>query len=169
MSNNLNIVLLSLTLLKIRNFVDDDLSAIEELEHKAFQVGPYSRRMLKRIFNKKGSFNVVAEEDGRLVGYAVAMPLDLFSADIESIAVDPDFHGRGIGTLIIREIEAEMIKRGYLHSILEVRDRNDEAIGFYKKNGYTALDYLPTYYTEDFRGSRGAIRMHKFMKVKEPE
>jgi ribosomal-protein-alanine N-acetyltransferase len=166
LSNNLNILLSSHTLLKIRSFVDDDLSSIEELEHKAFEVGPYSRRMLKRIFSKKGSFNVVAEEDGKIVGYAVAMPLDLFSADIESIAVDPDFHGRGIGTVIIREIEDEMVKRGYLHSILEVRDRNVEAIGFYKKNGYTVLEYLPTYYTEDFRGSKGAIRMHKFMKNK---
>lgn len=123
--------------------------------------------MLKRIFNKKGSFNVIAEEEGKIVGYAVAMPLDQFSADIESIAVDPDFHGMGIGTAIIGGIEGEMVKRGYLHSILEVRDRNHEAIGFYKKNGYTVLDYLPAYYTEYFRGSKGAIRMHKFMKKNE--
>ncbi len=166
LGNNLNIVPLSYMVLKIRNFVDGDLPGIEDLEHKAFEVGPYNRRMLKRIFSKKGSFNVVAEEDGKIVGYAVAMPLDLFSADIESIAVDPGFHGHGIGTVIITEIEKEMVRRGYLHSILEVRDRNHEAIGFYKKNGYTVLDYLPTFYTEDFRGSRGAIRMHKFMKKK---
>ena len=150
--------------MKIRNFVDDDLPAIADLEALAFEVGPYSRRMLKRIFKMKGSFNIIAEEDNKILGYAVAMPLDLFSADIESIAVNPLYHGRGIGTVLIKEIEAEMVRRGYLHSILEVRDRNEEAIGFYKKNGYTNLEYLPEYYSEAFRGSRGAIRMHKFMK-----
>ena len=164
MSNNLNISPFSLILLKIRNFMDDDLPGIEELELRAFEIGPYSKRMLKRIFSRKGSFNVLAEEDGKILGYAVAIPLDLFSADIESIAVNPEYHGRGIGTVIIKEIEAEMVRRGYLHSILEVRDRNEEAIGFYRKNGYTPLDYLPAYYREEFRGSRGAIRMHKFMK-----
>jgi len=164
MSNNLNIEPFPYIPLKIRNFVDDDLPAIVGLEARAFEVGPYSRRMLKRIFKMKGSFNIIAEEDNKILGYAVAMPLDLFSADIESIAVNPAYHGRGIGTVLIKEIEAEMVRRGYLHSILEVRDRNEEAIGFYKKNGYTNLEYLPEYYGEAFRGSRGAIRMHKFMK-----
>ena len=60
----------------------------------------------------------------KIVGYVVALPLGDQSADIESIAVDPDYQGKGTGGLLLDAIEREMSSRGFVNSVLEVRDRN---------------------------------------------
>ncbi len=144
-----------------RHFEPGDLDNIVLLEKRAFPIGPYTRSMLKKVFNTRGSFNYVAEENGKILGYIVALPLDDKSADVESIAVDPDLHRSGLGTILLGKIENAMRERSFQYSVLEVRDRNDEAINFYKKNGYVTITHMPTYYTEIFRGSKGAYRMVK--------
>ena len=148
----------------VRNYKESDLDDIAQLEKKAFEVGPYSRHILKKLFRVRSSFNFVVEIDGKVVGYVLALPLDAESADIESIAVDPGHQGKGIGGILISRIEQEMLRRGHSVSILEVRDRNTESIGFYKKHGYSEIEHMPTYYHEEFRGSRGAYRMLKRLK-----
>jgi len=147
----------------LRNYEPQDLDAICLLEKRAFEVGPYTRRMLKSIFHSPKAFNLVAEENGRIVGYVVAFPLNRNKADIETIAVDPIFHRQGTGTILLSGIENEMRKRGFEFSVLEVRSTNSEAINFYIKHGYRTVEHIHQYYTEVFRGSRGAYRMEKML------
>lgn len=147
--------------LLLRKFENEDIDQIVELEKRAFPVGPYPRSLLKRILKSTKSFNYVLEVDGRIIGYVVAIPLDEYSADVESIAIDPNFQRSGYGGLMMNAIEDEMKKRGFAYSVLEVRDENYESIAFYKRHGYEEIEYLPNYYHEKFRGSRGAYRMRK--------
>lgn len=149
--------------MNIREYQDSDLDQLVKLEKRAFTVGPYSRSMLRRVFRMKDSFNLVAEEDGDIVGYVSAIPIDGETADVESIAVDPDYQGKGVGGKLLVLIEEEMKSRGFRRSILEVRDRNFESIRFYKKHGYEEIGHMETYYSEYFRGSRGAFRMAKLL------
>lgn len=147
--------------MNFRPYEPTDLDSIVELEKRAFPIGPYTRPMIRKIFNTRGSFNYIAEENGKIMGYIIAMPLDEKSADVESIAVDPDLQRSGLGTRLLKMIEKGMLEHSFQYSVLEVRDRNDEAINFYRKHGYVAITHMPTYYTEVFRGSRGAYRMVK--------
>lgn len=159
-----NILDCNINQLNYRSYSPDDLDSIVVLERRAFTIGPYSRRMLQRLFKMKGSFNLVVEDGGRVIGYVAAIPLGEGSADIESLAVDPDYHRMGIGTVLMEKIEEVLTENGISMSILEVRDKNIEAIEFYRKLGYETIDHLPTYYQEIYRGSRGAYRMGKILK-----
>lgn len=150
--------------LDIREVSPSDLDQIVEIEKRAFSVGPYSRAMLKRMFRMRRSFNYVAEDSGKIAGYVSAIPIDETTGDVESIAVDPAYQGRGIGGMLLDHIEAEMKKRGLKRSILEVRDMNFESIGFYRKHGYVEIEHMVTYYHEYFRGSKGAFRMEKALQ-----
>ncbi|QRF76346.1 ribosomal-protein-alanine N-acetyltransferase [Thermoplasmatales archaeon] len=145
----------------LRHFNIEDLAEIKRLENEAFTVGPYSKRMLRRIFTAPVSFNVIAEEEKTIMGYAVAMPLDQGVFDIESIAVHPNAQKKGIGSILIVEIEKQMKAHGGKVSILEVRDRNDSAIKFYKDHGYEVTGHLENYYSLKHNESRGAYRMAK--------
>lgn len=144
-----------------RSYEAGDLDSVTLLDKKAFPIGPYTRSMMKRVFNTAGSFNIMAVEDGRILGYAVALPLDEKSADIESIAVDPDIQRSGLGSRLIGMIEEKMRELNFQYSVLEVRDMNEEALNFYRKHGYVAISHMPTYYSLLYRGSRGAYRMVK--------
>lgn len=147
-----------------RSYSPGDLDSIVVLELRAFPVGPYSRRMLQRLFRMRGSFNLVVEEGGRIIAYIAAIPLGEGSADIESLAVDPDYQRMGIGKALMERIERMMVEHGISTSILEVRDRNSEAISFYQWLGYETIGHMTTYYHEIYRGSRGAYRMRKVLK-----
>lgn len=117
--------------------------------------------MLRRMFNSPGAFNVIAEEEKRIMGYAVAMPMEQGVYDIESIAVHPDSQKKGIGGILLFEIEKQMKQRGGKISILEVRDKNENAIKFYKEHGYEITGHLDNYYSLKHNESRGAYRMAK--------
>lgn len=144
-----------------RSFEPEDLDSLTLLEARAFPVGPYTRNMLRRIFGMKGSFSIIAEDQGKIAAYIIVLPLDDTSADIESIAVDPEYQRTGLGSALMDKIEKIMLQRGYSVSILEVRDKNEEALGFYRKHGYEIIAHMPKYYHEVFRGTRGAYRMRK--------
>ena len=148
-------------LLILRHFYLEDLAEIKRLENQSFTVGPYSRRMLRKIFSSPGSFNVIAKEEKRIMGYAVAMPMEQGVFDIESIAVHPDSQKKGIGAILLFEIEKQMKQRGGKISILEVRDKNESAIKFYKDHGYEITGHLDNYYSLKHHESRGAYRMAK--------
>ncbi len=150
--------------MKYRSYLPEDLDSIVMLEQRAFEVGPYSRRMLQRLFRIKNSFNMVAEDGGRVIAYVAAIPLGEDSADIESLAVDPDYQKMGVGAVLMDRIEEMMVERGISVSILEVRDRNSKAIRFYEKHGYKTVEHMPSYYHEIYLGSRGAYRMVKILK-----
>ena len=120
--------------------------------------------MLEHVFRNPQAFSLVAVDNESIVGYVVVLPLGDQSADIESIAVDPDYQGKGAGGLLLEAIEKEMSSRGFANSVLEVRDRNTQAISFYKKHGYEIIEHMPKYYHELYEGSRGAYRMIKDLK-----
>lgn len=147
--------------MELRNFLSDDLDDIVTLERHAFQVGAYTKSMLSNIFSTRGSFNVLMLENGKVVAYIIALPLDKDSADVESIAVDPDYQEKGLGTILMEKIEEMMLERGYRTSVLEVRDLNDKAISFYRNRGYSITKHMATYYHEFYKGSKGAYRMEK--------
>lgn len=144
-----------------REYRKEDLESLAELEKRAFPIGPYTKNMLRRVFHRPDSTSIIAEEEGVIAGYVVSIPLDDMSCDIESIAVSPDFQRTGLGSQLISSIERKMREAGFKYSILEVRDKNTEAIAFYEKHGYVQISHMPTYYREIFRGSRGAYRMKK--------
>lgn len=145
----------------LRNFQITDMDELVELEMKVFPEGPYDYDLLHNVFTQKGSVNEIAMQDGKIVGYIVALPLDENVADIESIAVDPDHAREGIGTVLLRSIERKCMALGTKRFILEVREKNEEAIQFYEKLGYKKMEFVKNYYIERYRGSRGAFRMVK--------
>ena len=59
-----------------------------------------------------------------------------------TVAVAPAHRHRGIGTALIRHLEAELGKRGCLKINLQVRTSNAEVIAFYSKLGYSVDDVL---------------------------
>ena len=145
----------------IRSYKDSDLEGIVRVERESFPVGPYTRRMLKRVLELPQCFSFVAEENSEIVGYVAAIPLGGEAADVESIAVIPSFQKKGVGATLLDRIEEAMRERGFHQSILEVREKNESALAFYRNHGYQVTSHMPRYYREVYEGSRGAYRMSK--------
>jgi len=62
---------------------------------------------------------------------------------IHLMMVDPDRHGKGIGSRLLAHTEAVLAERGVVRARLETFDGNDQAIRFYKKNGWSETGRAP--------------------------
>ena len=67
-------------------------------------------------------------------------------ADVMTLAVAPRAQGRGLGRLLLDELERRAATRGAAHVILEVRADNPPARGLYERTGYIVISTRRRYY-----------------------
>ncbi|MCW3051721.1 MAG: family acetyltransferase [Chthonomonadales bacterium] len=77
----------------------------------------------------------VATIEERVVG-TVMGGYDGHRGWIYSVAIDPACQRQGIGSALLRHVEAALIQRGCLKINLQVRSTNTEVIAFYERLGF---------------------------------
>jgi len=83
---------------------------------------------------------MVCEVDGIPIGVGRAHFLSEDEAQIRSISVEPEWEGKGIGTIVLKELEKIVTSKGAKRIIIHARN---SAIEFYEKNGYKSVE--PSY------------------------
>jgi ribosomal protein S18 acetylase RimI-like enzyme len=77
----------------------------------------------------------VAEDEGQVVG-AVMGGYDGHRGWVYSLAVRPGYRRQGVGTGLVRQVEAELTVLGCLKINLQVRASNAVVVAFYERLGY---------------------------------
>ena len=88
---------------------------------------------------------MVCEIDGIPIGVGRAHFISEDEAQIRSISVEPEWEGKGIGSIVLNELEKIVIKKGAKRIIIHARNN---AIEFYKKNGYKEVEPSYTLFDE---------------------
>ncbi len=132
----------------IRRMREEDLPEVLAIERLCFS-NPWSRETFQgEIQNRAISFPLVVihREEKRIVGYVVFWQVG-DEAQINNVAVHPDYRGRGYGELAMRYV-LERLRENRVHFVsLEVRVSNQPAISLYRKLGFTILGVRKNYYT----------------------
>jgi ribosomal protein S18 acetylase RimI-like enzyme len=76
------------------------------------------------------------EPEDNLIACVVAVRLSPTDARIRQMAVSPGHQRRGVGTRLMKELEAELRSRGFTNLALHARA---SAVGFYEKLGYAVI------------------------------
>jgi ribosomal protein S18 acetylase RimI-like enzyme len=126
-----------------------DLDALVALENAVFTTDILSRRSFRHFLTASKSSLIVAEESGKLAGYALVLyPARSKLARLYSIAVAPHIASRGIGPLLLAAAEAAAARRQRRAMRLEVHEHNTRAIGRYEKSGYRLFGQHRRYYDD---------------------
>ncbi|BCU69205.1 GNAT family N-acetyltransferase [Stygiolobus caldivivus] len=142
----------------ITNASEEDLRQIYEVEIESFD-NPYPYSLLKAYYFLSGDLFIVAkDEQGRIKGYSLGIIQYGYRGHVVSIAVRKSERKRGVGSLLLRELETRFKGKGCSHSYLEVNYKNEDGIIFYKKLGYIVVKLQVNYY------GRG---QHAFIMVKD--
>ncbi|HKJ79264.1 MAG TPA: GNAT family N-acetyltransferase [Prolixibacteraceae bacterium] len=146
--------------INFRDATTNDISFLDELEKKCFpEFQQNSRRSIRysisspfqKVFVAKG-----ANSGNKLIGSATLF-LYPKTLRIFSIAVLPEFQGKGIGKLILEEILQIAKSKNYERISLEVKKNDKRLTGFYENAGFKSTTALPDYYAHGEDG----IRMEK--------
>jgi putative acetyltransferase len=86
-----------------------------------------------------GTF-LVARMDGRAVGCGAVRLLDPETVEVKRMYVEPELRGQGVAKEILTHLEAAARELGATRSVLETGIYQDEAIGLYRRAGYSQVD-----------------------------
>ncbi|HEK84738.1 MAG: ribosomal protein S18-alanine N-acetyltransferase [Candidatus Saccharicenans sp.] len=127
---------------------EDDLPEVLEIERLCFS-NPWSQETFRgEIQNKAISFPLVIIDKGskRIIGHIVFWQVR-DEAQINNVAIHPDFQGQGWGELALRYVLGKLRESGVHFVSLEVRVSNQPAIKLYRKLGFQILGVRKDYYT----------------------
>ena len=129
----------------IREYCVRDFRDVLEIDAEAFN----SRNPVYDvyIYLAYSSNFLVADIGGKAVGYIVTMDMGVDSK-IMSFAVKKEFRGKGIGSMLLKEVIKRCKNKGKHRILLEVRVSNVVAQKLYKKNGFKTIEILPKYYND---------------------
>src|SRR6056297_1435122 len=88
---------------------------------------------------------VVSYENDIPVGCGALKPFDDTSMEIKRMNVAMDSRGKGIASLLLKELEKWVKELGYSAIVLETGLRQPEAISLYGKNKYQCIPNYPPY------------------------
>jgi GNAT superfamily N-acetyltransferase len=85
-----------------------------------------------------GTF-VVARLDGRAVGCGAVRLLDPTTVEVKRMYVEPEMRGQGVAKEVLAHLESAGRELGARRAVLETGIYQDEAIGLYRRAGYTEV------------------------------
>jgi ribosomal protein S18 acetylase RimI-like enzyme len=94
---------------------------------------------------------------------ATAPRADRLTSYVSSFAVRPAWQGQGLGSALLRHLEAASRDAGKTRIALHVTDTNWKARRLYERHGFQALRLEPSLFTQRIWGFRGLIYMIKYL------
>lgn len=132
----------------IRRMRREDVDAVTEIEKATFAV-PWSRESFRRELEQNVAARyLVAETDGRIIGYAGAWII-LDESHITNIAVAEAYRGQGIGRKLTQELLQYLSNLGACYATLEVRVSNERAQNLYRSLGFVSVGKRKRYYEDN--------------------
>lgn len=134
--------------LNTREMTVEDLPEVWALETELFPIDAWPYEMFAGELALVDTRNYWVVEDGeRIVGYCGLMCV-LPLADVQTIAVIPEYEGRGIGSHLLGTMIANASDRSATDLLLEVRADNPRAQNLYERFGFEAIHRRPRYYRD---------------------
>ena len=133
-----------------RPYTPQDFDVLYALEELCFEPPVrYSRRHMRLLVSRSNGATWIAEEDGRLTGFAIvewAERKNGITAYIQTIEVAPEARNRGVGRELLGRIEdsARLACAGVIW--LHVEEVNAAAIRLYEAHGYRCEGREEKYY-----------------------
>lgn len=142
--------------MKIVKATPSHIGDLVKIEEECFEDNYSEKTLLADIKNKMNEMYIAIEDD-KIVGYINAFHI-FEEANLVKIAVIDGYRRLGIATKLLDYVTQKLVQQGVTKMYLEVSDRNENAINFYKKNGFEETTKRENYYND----LSDAIIMWKF-------
>ena len=127
----------------IKKLTNNDIDYIEQifnLEKEIFKNSAFSKSYLNTLIKGDNSFIYIYLIDDKVFGYLMILDsIDVY--EILAIATVEEYRNKGIAQELLDKIKTKDI-------FLEVRESNQTAINFYKKNKFKEISIRKNYYSE---------------------
>ena len=139
-----------MTAITTRSFVPADLIGILEIQGAAGEMAQWRAEDYEHLAEDPSGLILVAEWKGAsaIAGFAAARAIGT-EAELQNLAVRPDFRRRGVGRELVTAIHERLAHAGVQRVFLEARISNLAALNLYRACGYTQCGLRRQYYVSD--------------------
>ena len=126
-----------------------DLNRLYEIEKECFNEEAFTKEQISQLLDDYNTVSLIARVQDEIAGFVIGMihiERSTLRGHILTIDVGSAYRRKGIGTLLMDEIESIFRQKGVKASFLEVREDNTSAINLYLKLGYMIMGKLDNYY-----------------------
>jgi len=134
--------------LSVREAKSEDLEEIYRIETVCFGADAYDTSLLLLYLNLSPDTFLVAEENGKIVGYVIGLVRKWGEGHVVSLAVHPKQRRKGVATALMKELLRRFSDKGLKAARLEVRVSNEAAIKLYEKLGFKRVGIIERYYAD---------------------
>jgi ribosomal protein S18 acetylase RimI-like enzyme len=97
------------------------------------------------LVNDPRRFCFIVADGDKVIGYLAASPLEISYRlsrylEIENMGILPEYKQKGIGTLLMHKLIEVAKNAGYQKLYVNSYIKNNQAVDFYKKSGFNAID-----------------------------
>ncbi|SHK33036.1 ribosomal protein S18-alanine N-acetyltransferase [Thermocrinis minervae] len=132
----------------VRRLREEDLQAVYRINSENFTTDAWPLQAFERELSLDYSHALVWEEDGKVIGYAIAWVV-YDEASIMSFAIDKEWQGKGYGKKLLQHLIEHFRKMGGIRRItLDVRKSNIQAINLYRSLGFRIEAERKSYYSD---------------------
>ena len=131
----------------IRRMTMADVDGVAAVEAATFPT-PWSRDAFASEMKNVAARYLVAEKDGKIIGYAGAWII-IDESHITNIAVLSEYRGQGIGRRLTEGLMQYLSNLGAAYATLEVRKSNEVAQNLYVSLGFIKLGVRKRYYEDN--------------------
>lgn len=149
----------------IRRMTMADVDGVAAVEAATFPT-PWSRDAFASEMKNVAARYLVAEKDGRVIGYAGAWII-LDESHITNIAVLKEARGQGVGRALTAGLMQYLSNLGAAYATLEVRKSNEVAQSLYVSLGFIKLGVRKRYYEDN--GEDALIMVCDHMPEADPD
>jgi ribosomal-protein-alanine N-acetyltransferase len=130
----------------IRKFEPSDFPWVIDIERQVFN--EHDPFYYMQFYETCSDGFIVAQVNGIVVGFVVGFLASETTGRIFSLAVNPSYQGRKLGSALLNEIIQVFRGIGVSEIILEVRKGNVKARRLYERHGFCTTGVLEKYYND---------------------
>ena len=135
--------------------MEEDLEHIHRIESDLYPK-PWTFNFFRIMFHINEDLFINAVDNEEIIGYAVGeiekrgkVVTPKKAGHVLNIAVQSQYQGMGVGTMLLDEIENRFLSKGADIVYLEVRESNMRAQQVYKHRGYEYVRTAANYYGDE--------------------
>jgi ribosomal protein S18 acetylase RimI-like enzyme len=126
----------------------NDLPAVFELGQKLFTADKWPTlyrswddNELLQLFESSEEFCLVAEAQGRVVGFVLGSLMDKPRSAwrygwLEWLGVEPEYHRRGVAKRLLSQLTELLVEREARIMLVDTDEQNAGALAFFRENGF---------------------------------
>jgi len=141
----------------VRQATTDDLETLCNIERECFTIEAFTKEQLEYLLENPKGISLLAQIDDEIAGFIVGVIYNysiMRTGHVYTIDVLIKHRRKGVGLRLLRELEQRFVENGVEICYLETGRENVAALELYRKHGYTELNILKDFYSDEVDGIR---------------